>query len=47
MINLNILIVSWYTIKMFKMNYDKQIRYKIPGGKSDFDKISNILILES
>ena len=27
--------------------YDKQIRYKIPGGKSNFDNISKIFIFES
>jgi len=27
--------------------YDKQIRYKIPGGKSDFDNKSKIFILGS
>ena len=34
------------TVTKFK-NYDKQILYKTPAGKSDFDNKSNIFTLES
>jgi hypothetical protein len=30
-----------------KINYDKQILYRTPGGKSDFTNKSKILIEES